>query len=309
MVDDAAIRDTDRVDPHLLRTFVTVVRRGSFSAAARELRYTQSAVSQQIAALEDELGTPLLSRRPVAPTPAGARLLEHAGPILLRLDAARADVARVAGDQPGRLVLGASALAVTRQVADALTGLRRRFPRLDLTIRVTGREAVATGVASGPATGGFDLGLVDGVAAPSDPLRLWDVGVLTAVGVAARPLVVVLPADHPLAGRPGLHLADLMDARWLDAPDVAAPVAGLRAAAEVDGPRALVRYQGTDAGGLLALVAAGHGLAVLPADVPLPADVVAVPLRSPRLVNRTELLHGHLASDPARWLATALSAT
>src|SRR3954454_8633332 len=91
------------VDPHLLRTFVAVARHGSFSAAAAELGYTQSAISQQIAALEGDLGTPLLHRRPVAPTEAGARLLDHAAPILLRLEAARADVRRVAAGPPGVL--------------------------------------------------------------------------------------------------------------------------------------------------------------------------------------------------------------
>uniref|UniRef100_UPI00117CA361 helix-turn-helix domain-containing protein n=2 Tax=Streptomyces TaxID=1883 RepID=UPI00117CA361 len=54
------------MDPHLLRTYVTVARLASFSEAARELGYTQSAVSQHIAALEQDLGAPLLTRRPVA---------------------------------------------------------------------------------------------------------------------------------------------------------------------------------------------------------------------------------------------------
>src|ERR1700750_2770553 len=82
------------VDPRFLRTFAAVVRLRSFSAAARELGYTQSAVSQHIAVLEADLGATLLHRRPVTPTEAGTRLLEHAGAILLRLDAARAAVAR-----------------------------------------------------------------------------------------------------------------------------------------------------------------------------------------------------------------------
>ena len=79
----------------MLRTFVAVARLGSFSAAAVELGYTQAAISQQIAALESDLKVPLLNRRPVSPTEAGARLLEHAEALLLRLDAARADVTRM----------------------------------------------------------------------------------------------------------------------------------------------------------------------------------------------------------------------
>ncbi|MER6984741.1 LysR family transcriptional regulator, partial [Streptomyces carpinensis] len=66
------------MDPHLLRTFVAVLDHRSFSHAAVALGYTQSAVSQHIAALETDLGTRLVERRPVAPTPAGERLMEHA---------------------------------------------------------------------------------------------------------------------------------------------------------------------------------------------------------------------------------------
>src|SRR3954447_18699584 len=78
------------MDPRFLRTFVTVVRLASFSAAARELGYTQSAVSQHIAALEGDLGTVLLVRRPVEPTAAGERLLDDARPTLAPPQAARA---------------------------------------------------------------------------------------------------------------------------------------------------------------------------------------------------------------------------
>src|SRR5689334_25418424 len=86
MVSCPPISDAYGVEAQLLRTFVAVARLGSFSAAATELGYTQAAVSQQIAVLENDLKTQLLTRRPVAPTEAGTRLLEHAEPILLRLD-------------------------------------------------------------------------------------------------------------------------------------------------------------------------------------------------------------------------------
>src|SRR4051812_35462385 len=159
------------VDPHLLRTFVSVARRASFSAAADELGYTQSAVSQHIAALEADLRTPVLHRRPVAPTEAGARLLEHAEPLLLRLAAARADVTRLADAPAARLVVGASALAAPG-LAVRLADVRAARPVASVTVRVLEREAVVRQVAGGT----LDLGLVDGVAAPTDPLHLPDVG-------------------------------------------------------------------------------------------------------------------------------------
>ena len=120
------------MDPRFLRTFVTVCRLGSFSAAARELGYTQSAVSQHIARARGRpRGECCLSRRPVAPTEAGARLLEHAEPILLRLAAARADVARVVEGPPAVLRIGTTPLAAAlrRRVGGARArrdGARRR---------------------------------------------------------------------------------------------------------------------------------------------------------------------------------------
>src|SRR6202000_3200714 len=95
MVSGPLISDPYPVEAQLLRTFVTVARLGSFSGAAVELGYTQAAISQQIAALESDFKVPLRNRRPVSPTEAGARLLEHAEELLLRLDAARADVTRM----------------------------------------------------------------------------------------------------------------------------------------------------------------------------------------------------------------------
>jgi DNA-binding transcriptional LysR family regulator len=291
------------MDPHLLRTFTAVARLGSFSGAARDLGYTQSAVSQQVAALEADLGVPLLTRRPVAPTEAGARLLEHARPLLLRLAAARADVQRMAGAPPTLLALATSPLALPRAAA-ALSELRRSMPRLDLTVRVVGREDVAAEVAAGDA----DVGLVDGIAAPSDPLQLPDVGPLSVVGVGEELLVVALPLGHPLARRNAIALATLVDARWLDAPDVSAPLPRLRAALGTDGFRASLRYQATDLDGLLALVAAGHGLALLPGSAARAGGLTGVPLSTPRLVHRTELLHTDGAGDAVAALRSALAA-
>jgi len=286
------------VDPHLLRTFVTVAECASFSSAADRLGYTQSAVSQHIAALEQDLGTTLLGRRPVVPTPAGERLLEHAGPILLRLDAARADVRRTVSTAPGTLNLAASPLAATH-LATALREVRRSHPGTEVSLTVCGRDDVTQGVAAGS----FALGLVDGIAAPSDPLRLSDAVPLRTTAVAHEDLVVALPNDHPLAGRRGLSLENLAEAHWIDAPDVAAPLATLRAAIGSDALQPALTYAGTDLRTFLSLIGAGHGLAVLPESA---ADV-GVPLTSPRLVHRIELLHGHLTEPAAAALAAVLS--
>jgi DNA-binding transcriptional LysR family regulator len=293
------------MDPHLLRTFVAVARCGSFSEAARELGYTQSAVSQHIAALESDLGAVLLQRRPVSATVVGVRLLEHAGPLLLRLDAARADIARLTAAPADRIVIGVSPLAMTSQLTVTLADMRRTQPLLKVTVRALGREAITSEVA----TAALDLGLVDGMAAPNDPLHISDVGPLTAMAVTEQPLAVALPAQHPLAGRTSLRLVDLTDARWIDAPDTAIPLAQLRTAGGTDGYRASLRYEGTDVRGLIALTAAGHGLALLPQPTidGIPG-VTAVPISAPRLVHRTEVLHGSAVDAPPALLAAALTA-
>ncbi|MBD0671286.1 LysR family transcriptional regulator [Streptomyces sp. CBMA156] len=295
------------MDPQQLRTFVAVVRLASFSDAARELGYTQSAVSQQIAALEADLGTAVLVRRPVGPTGAGRRLLEHATPLLVRLEAARADVARLAGAPSARLVLGVTPLAVGATLGRALGEVRREYPGMEPVVRVLAQDALPARVA----TGEVDLALIDGLAAPSDPLPLPDVGPLRTVAVAEQPVAVALPVGHPLAGRGGLALADLSAARWLDAPDLTPTAARLRAATGVDGFRPATRYQGTDLHGLLALVAAGHGLTLLPEPVLAGALGAALgvgyaPIAVPRLVHRTELVHGSLPEGPAALLALLL---
>jgi DNA-binding transcriptional LysR family regulator len=267
------------VDPHLLRTFLAVAETGSFSAAAQRLSFTQSAVSQQIAALEADLGTPLLTRRPVALTPAGERLRRHAPLLLVRLAAARADVTRAVAP-PGRLIVGLTPLAWSRRASRALAVIRAESARLDSRVLVAGRDRIVTAVT----TGEIDIGLVDGFAAPSDPLPLPAAG---AIGVAEDGVVVAVPRDHPLAARRSVDLADLAEAYWIDAP-VVSPLANL----PVDGLRAGLRYEGADVAVLLGLVEAGHGLSVLPAGV-----AGGVPL--PRLVHRVELLTTPGAGEPA----------
>lgn len=173
-------------------------------------------------------------------------------------------------------------------------------------MRVLGREAIPREVA----TATLDLGLIDGVAAPNDPLHLPDIGPLTAMAIAEQPLAVALPAQHPLSRRAGLRLVDLADARWIDAPDTAVSLSQLRTVSGSDGYRTSLRYEGADVRGLIALITAGHGLALLPQQsidgIP---GISAVPLAAPRLVHRTEALHSSTLDGPQALLAAALTAT
>jgi DNA-binding transcriptional LysR family regulator len=293
------------VDPHLLRTFVAVLDHRSFSNAASALGYTQSAVSQHIAALEADLGMRLVDRRPVAPTPTGVRLMEHAPALLLRMDAARADITRVHDARPTRLTLACSPATLTPGVAQALSRLHAAAHPLDLHVQVLGRQAVIKEVLTARA----DVGLVDGAAAPSDPLPLPDLGPAVTTGTAEQPLAVLFPDGHPLARRRTVRLTDLAQAHWIDAPDTAVPLDRLRTVCRTDGFRPRIRHSGTDLTGLAALAAADHGLTALPMSLAatLPG-VTAVPVEEPRLVHRTELVHAAHPSDAARQLADLLDA-
>ncbi|WP_369360484.1 LysR substrate-binding domain-containing protein [Streptomyces sp. cg2] len=292
------------MDPHLLRTFVAVVDHRSFSGAAVALGYTQSAVSQHIAALETDLGSRLVERRPVAPTASGARLMEHAPALLLRLDAARADIARLHQDRPTRLTVACSPAALAPTVAKALAELRAATHALELEVRVMGREAVLAEVFTGRA----DAGFVDGAAAPSDPLPMPDLGPTVTLAAAEEALSVLFPHGHPLARRRAVRLTDLSQAQWIDAPDTAVPLDRLRAVCRTEGFGARIRHRGTDLHGLAALAAAGHGLATLPLSVAttLPG-VAAITVSEPRLVHRTELVHPVNPTAPARQLAEMIT--
>ena len=110
---------------------------------------------------------------------------------------------------------------------------------------------------------------------------------------------MALPDGHPLAGRPALEWAAVADARWLDAPRLAPPT-GPGAAALGDRIPSRTRYDGTDLAALGPLVAAGHGLALVPGWWRPGADGVRlVPLAEPPWVHRVEVLV--LRSRAATW--------
>jgi molybdate transport repressor ModE-like protein len=122
-----------------VRAFAAVVDHGSFSGAARELGYTQSAVSQQIGALERIVGGPVLRRPPGghrAPelTDTGRVVLAHARPLLARVKAAQADVASLAGGDLGQITVLTFQSFGARLLPTALRVFRARCPRVEVRI-------------------------------------------------------------------------------------------------------------------------------------------------------------------------------
>src|ERR1700760_3159053 len=119
-----------------LRVLREVAARGSFSAAAEALDYTQSAVSQAVATLEAETGAPLLhrDRRGIRPTAAGAALIAHTDGILARIEAAEAEVKAILGVSGGLLRIASFPTAGATLMPLAIARFRRDHPDVELTL-------------------------------------------------------------------------------------------------------------------------------------------------------------------------------
>src|SRR5581483_7535059 len=152
------------MDPRRLEAFVAVARERSFTRAALGLHLSQSAVSQQIRALERELGTQLLerTRRRVDLTPAGAALYERAERILRDLETARRAVAAAAGEVAGALDVAASLTIAAYLLPRPLARLVAEHPDVRVSVRVENSEQVARALLSGEA----DVGFVEGELTP-----------------------------------------------------------------------------------------------------------------------------------------------
>jgi DNA-binding transcriptional LysR family regulator len=226
-----------------LQTFVEVVRRGTFAGAADALSFTPSAVSQQMAKLEAEAGMPLLAREGggVRLTEAGRLLHEHAVGIVDAVHRARIGLIGLQAAQVKRLRIAACPVAAGAVVPRALRLLRRRLPGAELMLEET---AAPEALRADRADVGVWLALADDARDPALAETVLDRG----------PLLLALPADHPLTRL-----------RELDGEALAATprICG-------DGPW---RVQSLRA--QLALVAAGEGYALVPGPAadPLPAGI------------------------------------
>ena len=267
-----------------LRTLSKIAAHGSFSRAADELGYTQSAISQQIAALEHEVQLTLLNRavRPVELTDAGRVLVEHTEPILQQIAAAEAQLDALRGLRAGRLRAAAFGSAFATFLPAVIAEFRRRHPGVELDVI----EAEPDGSLAMLRTGEVDLALVYGFTDPGDAAdrRLQTTPLFTDEHR------VVLPQRHRLATRKSLAVGDLADEDWI-VPYRDGPARGYREELErlcADaGFTARIAFQTDDLQAAQAFVAAGLGIALMH-DLTLPThrDGVAIrPLTGPRLAR------------------------
>jgi DNA-binding transcriptional LysR family regulator len=246
------------LDVRRMRVLREVAARGSFSAAAEALSFTQSAVSQHVAALERETGTQLVERgsRGIRLTDAGRVLIGHADAILARIESAEEDLAALAGLRGGRLRLISFQSGNATLAPRAVAAFHERHPHVELSMQEAEPDLAGPRLRAGEA----DLALV--YDHPSVPDMLPDD--LELVHLLDDPYDIILPSRHPLAKRRRISLSDLADAPWI----ASGEMCGCRKITESAcrdagfGPR--VAFEADETTAAQALVAAGVGVTILP---------------------------------------------
>jgi DNA-binding transcriptional LysR family regulator len=241
-----------------LQVLCEVVTRGSFSAAAEALSYTQSAVSQSIARLEAETGTTLVvrDRRGIRPTAAGATLVGRAERIFAEVEAAEADLAAVLGVRAGKLRVASFPSAGATLMPLAVARFRRAHPEVQLTLAEGEPEQMAPRLRAGE----FDLALLfqfpGARERPGQGLR--------STRLLEDPMHVALPAAHPLASKPELSLADLRDQQWVQTSASSPCARHVVRSCLAAGFEPYVAFESDDYDTVQGLVAAGVGVALIP---------------------------------------------
>lgn len=259
-----------------IQALCAVAAHGSFSAAARALGVTQSAVSQHVAALERQTGLPLVERgtHPTALTGAGHALVRHGRAISARLDSAEQELAEIAGRRGGRLRLGSFPTALTTFVPAAIARLRRRQPAVALTVVDDHLQGLLPRLSDGE----LDLAVVYDHEALPEPARFAG----GRVHLFDDAFQAVLPRAHRSAagGRP-IDLTDLADEVWVGGRPGSAWFTIVRHSCRAAGFDPRVSLTSDDYRAVQAFVAAGLGVAVIPglAVARAPAGVEVRPVR------------------------------
>jgi DNA-binding transcriptional LysR family regulator len=241
------------LDVHRLRLLRELHHRGTLAAVAKALSYSPSAISQQLALLEAEVGAPLLEHvgRRVRLTAQADILVRHTEALLEQLERAEADIAASFDGISGRVRVASFQTATMALIPSALSRLSARHPALRVEIRDTEPEW------SLPALAVRDYDLVLGEEYPGHlPLQRPD---LVVWPLGLDPMWLACPAR-----RQGADLADLADAAWVMEPEGTVHRAWSTALCRGAGFEPDVRYESADPLLHLRLVETGHAAAMLP---------------------------------------------
>jgi DNA-binding transcriptional LysR family regulator len=262
-----------RVDVSTVAVFVAVAEERHFGAAAARLHLVQSSVSAAVARLERELGARLLDRSPraVSLTEAGLAVLPEARRLLATAERMRLAANGEAG-LTGTVRFGTFSALPVLDLPRQLAAYAAAHPAVE--VRLSTSSTGSAGLVADLRAGRLDVALV---ALPPDLT-----GGLALTPLARYPFAALLPAGHPLAGRAAVRLPDLADEPFVDSP----PGFGHRVLSDrafaAAGVARSVRTEIADLPSLGAYVAAGLGVAVVPAALVAPQDgVVVVPLAAP----------------------------
>ncbi len=240
-----------------LRYFIAVAQECSFTRAAEWLHISQPPLSQQIADLEDELGTPLLLRtsRRVELTAAGVAFLEHARAILERVDQARSHAQAIGFGSAGRLEIGLSGSLLLGPMPQLIAAYRRSRPAVAVVLHEMTPAAQLAGLRDRKIDLSFSRTAVNDDVLVSE--QAW-----------SDPVVVALPRGHPMTKRRKLELADLKDEEFvLLRLDSSAFAKYLHACCLDAGFVPHVSQQVVESQAIPSLVAAGLGVALVPASL------------------------------------------
>ena len=250
------------LDVRRLRVLCAVARAGSLAGAAEALSYSPSAVSQQIATLEREVGMTLVERRSrgIIVTEAGRTLVEHAEAVFARLEAAEEALAEIASGHGGLLRMAAFPTVAGTVLPKAAAAFRAAHPgvRLKLTEESPARSATLL------RDGRLDLALTLDLSASERGVEVFH--------LFDDPVQLAVPADHPLAVVGQARLADLAGETWVDVPPSNANENLLVRACARAGFVPNVAFESDDYEVIRELVATGVGIALLPDLARRPPD-------------------------------------
>jgi DNA-binding transcriptional LysR family regulator len=247
------------LDPVSLQHFVAVCEEGSIARAAEREALVASALSKRIAALEAEVGVPLLLRRArgVAPTLAGEALLARAREVLSALERLRGELGAFGQGVQGSVRVLASPSVLAEKLPEDIGAFLALHPGLSISLDERTSPEIVRSLREGAA----DLGV------------LWDFAELSGLHLLpyrSDHLCVAMAPSHPLARRPSLRYADTLDQVSVGVAPGGLMDQLLRRQAALIGALPLHRIQVSSIDAACRIVAAGLGLAVLPREVAVP---------------------------------------